>query len=308
MKAYLDNVKKIMTNGEVRPDRTGTGTTSYFGTHFEHDMKDGFPLMTHKKMETKSIFAELVWFLAGSNDSHQLEKLGSKIWKKFAAPNGSIGPMYGSAWRGRHGHPVDQIAALLKELKFNAMSRRHYVSTWSPSMLPDPSMSPSANAEAGRMSLAPCHTSFQFYITVSGQLHLSFEMRSSDTLLGAPFNIASYGAMLNMFAYLLDLTPGRLIANFGDSHIYMDHIECGGLAEVLNRPTYELPSMDLSDIDELNYARQRIRGYQELTPVDKYSEVLDYLFDESAVQMISGLTDSIKNYQHGDSIKMKVSV
>lgn len=179
MKAYLDIIEKIMKSGEIRPDRTGTGTKSYFGTRFEHDCRDGFPLMTHKKISTKSVFAELVWFLGGNTNSDELVKMGSTIWKEFAAPDGNIGPMYGAAWRGRMGHPVDQLADAIRLIKTEPNSRRICVNAWKPELLPDPKISPSANASNGRMSLAPCHVSYQFYVGNDNILHLSWEQRSA---------------------------------------------------------------------------------------------------------------------------------
>lgn len=308
MKSYLENVRKILMEGEERPDRTGTGTVSYFGTTFEHDMKDGFPLMTHKRMGTKSIFAELVWFLSGDTNSHNLEKLGSTIWKKFAAPNGDIGPMYGAAWRGYAGHRVDQIGVLLRDIKHNPESRRLCVSAWHPEMLPDSKCTPSENAANGKMSLAPCHTNFQCYVSMVGELHLTFTMRSSDTILGAPYNIASYGALLHIMAYLTDLTPGRLIANFGDSHIYMDHIIEGHAIKVVNAKTYTLPTMDLSNSLLLNAARETMRNTTPLTIRSHYSEILDVLFVDNREEIIEDLRSAVHGYVHGPSIKMNVSV
>lgn len=308
MKAYLDIVKKIMDAGEYRGDRTGTGTKSYFGTHFEHDCRDGFPLVTHKKVGTKSVFAELVWFLAGNTNSHDLEKLGSSIWKEFAAPNGDIGPMYGAAWRGRQGHPVDQLADAIRLIKFDPMSRRICVNAWKPELLPDTTMSPSENAAKGRMALAPCHVSYQFFVGRDDSLHLSWEQRSADTALGIPYNIASYAGLLHLVAYLTDLTPGRLIGNFGDTHLYNDHINEGHVETMLARQTHPLPTMSLEDSDTLHDARQIVRHFDKTTPVSMYGHLLDTLFIDNAEEMIDVLRQGIKNYTHEATIKMNVSV
>lgn len=308
MKQYIDTVKLIQEKGEVRPDRTGTGTKSYFGVHFEHDCADGFPLVTHKKMGTKSVFAELIWFLAGDTNSHNLEKLGSTIWKEWANEEGDIGPMYGAAWRGKRGHKVDQLAQVLKEIKHNPNSRRMLVSAWVPELLPDTTFSPVENVNNGLMALAPCHVQYQFYVSNGDTLNLKWDQRSVDTALGLPYNIASYAALLYMMAYLTDLKPGRLIASLGDTHLYMDHINEGHVDEILSRELHELPTMDVSGIEPLQYARQKLTGFQPSTPLHFYSGVLDFLFIMRQKEMINGLRASISNYKHGPSIKMKVSV
>lgn len=179
MKAYIDIVKLIKEEGEDRPDRTGTGTRSYFGVQLEHDCRNGFPLLTHKKIGTKSVFAELVWFLAGDTNSQRLEKMGSSIWREWADEDGDIGPMYGAAWRGKRGHKVDQLAEVLRELKFNPTSRRMLVSAWVPEMLPDAKYSPVDNVKMGKMALAPCHVQYQFYVSNGDTLHLKWDQRSA---------------------------------------------------------------------------------------------------------------------------------
>lgn len=308
MKEYIELVQLVMDKGEVRPDRTGTGTKSYFGTMFNHDCSKGFPLLTHKRIGTKSVFAELVWFLAGDTNSHRLEELGSTIWREWADDTGDIGPMYGAAWRGRRGHKVDQLAMVIKELQFNPTSRRMLVSAWVPEMLPDAKFSPVDNVKQGRMALAPCHVQYQFYVEGGEKLHLKWDQRSWDLALGGGFNIASYAALLYIIAFLMGLKPGRLIASVGDIHLYMDHINEGHVDEILSRPLYELPTMDLSGSTLLRHARHRIKGFQPSTPVSYYSSVLDYLFVENPEQMIKELREAVRNYKHGPSIKMNVSV
>lgn len=308
MKQYLDLVKFVMDNGEVRPDRTGTGTKSWFGYMFEHDCRDGFPLMTHKKVGTKSVFSELVWFLAGDTNSHNLEKLGSTIWQEWANAAGDIGPMYGAAWRGRGYHEIDQLAMIIKEIKDSPMSRRLLVSAWLPELLPVSGMSPIDNVNEGNMALAPCHVQYQFYVTTNGVMHLKFDIRSNDLGLGAPFNIASYAALLYLVAYLTDYTPGRLIATIGDAHLYMDHIESGAVDKILAAKTHPLPTMDLSDIDILNVGRDRIRKFDKKTAPHIYGETLDMMFVDNAMQMVDGLRKSVKGYTHEEPIKMNVSV
>lgn len=308
MKQYIDLVKTIMEKGEIRLDRTGTGTKSYFGLTFEHDCSKTFPLVTHKQMGTKSVFAELVWFMAGDTNSHNLEKLGSTIWREWANKDGDIGPMYGAAWRGRRGHRVDQLATALRDIKFNPYSRRILVSAWLPELLPRDDRSPVENVNANRMALAPCHVQFQFYVSNNDTLNLKWDQRSSDTALGIPYNIASYAALLHIVAYLTDLKPGRLIGTFGDVHLYLDHIEEGHVSEILTRELHPLPTMDLSGIDVLDHARETIRDFKTNAPVFAFTYVLDYLFVDNGYKMVTGLRKSIKGYKHGKPISMNVSV
>lgn len=308
MKAYIDLVNFVMENGEVRGDRTGTGTKSWFGYMIEHDCRNGFPLMTHKKMGTKSIFAELVWFLAGDTNSKNLEKLGSTIWKEWANENGDIGPMYGAAWRGRREHQIDQLALVLKEIKDAPTSRRLLVSAWLPELLPVSTMSPVENVNFGNMALAPCHVQYQVYVSQGDVLNLKFDIRSNDLGLGCPYNIASYAALLYLIAYLTDKTPGRLIATIGDAHLYLNHIESGAVDKILSAPTHPLPTMDLSEIDVLNKGRKTFRQFDKATPPHYYSRLLDRLFINHDAEMVAGLCGSIKNYVHEKPIKMDVSV
>jgi thymidylate synthase len=183
---YLDLLRGVLTHGVERDDRTGTGTLSVFGRMYRHDLADGFPLLTTKKLHLKSIVHELLWFLQGGTNTRYLRTHGVTIWDEWATSTGDLGPLYGAQWRawpGRDGQPIDQVTALVNGIRRNPMSRRHVINAWNVAYLPDERQSPQANAEAGRMALAPCHVMYQFYVT-NGRLSCMLTQRSADLYLG----------------------------------------------------------------------------------------------------------------------------
>lgn len=230
MQKYLDLLQDIMANGVRKEDRTGTGTISVFGRQLRFDLSEGFPLLTTKKLHIRSILHELLWFLSGDTNIRYLQENGVTIWDEWADENGDLGPVYGSQWRSwpaPDGRSIDQIAKLIEQIKRNPDSRRHLVSAWNP-------------AEVDNMALPPCHYAFQFYVA-DGKLSCLFNMRSVDTFLGLPFNIASYAFLTHMVAQQCDLQPGELIWTGGDVHIYANHVEQVNLQ--LTREPYPLPQL-----------------------------------------------------------------
>lgn len=228
---YLASLRNIMGNGVTRKDRTGVGTRGVFGTMQRYDLREGFPLLTTKKVYTRGVLGELLFFLTGRTDNNWLNERKINIWNEWAAEDGDLGPIYGYQWRhfgaeyvpqadrdaGVNPGGVDQIAKVLDSLKSNPFSRRHIVTAWSP-------------AQVDEMALPPCHTLFQFYVTpdengapkwLSGQLY----QRSMDTFLGQPFNIPSYAALLHLFADLVGLEPLEFVHTAGDAHIYLNHFD-----------------------------------------------------------------------------------
>ena len=233
MQQYLDLLQYILDNGVEKSDRTGTGTKSCFGYQMRFDLKQGFPLVTTKKLHLKSIIYELLWFLKGETNIAFLKDHGVSIWNEWADENGELGPVYGKQWRsweGTDGKVVDQIGDLLKQIKTNPDSRRLIVSAWNVAELP-------------QMALMPCHTLFQFYIS-QGRLSCQLYQRSADVFLGVPFNIASYALLTLMIAQVCDLEPGEFIHSFGDVHIYNNHLEQVNLQ--LSRKPLPLPRMKLN--------------------------------------------------------------
>ena len=237
MKAYLDLLQHILDNGTRKTDRTGTGTISCFGYQMRFDLAEGFPLVTTKKLHTKSIIHELLWFLQGDTNIRYLKENGVRIWDEWADADGNLGPVYGKQWRSwaaPDGRVIDQISDLVKMIKTNPDSRRLIVSAWNPADVPN-------------MALPPCHCLFQFYVTPSassgGQPSLSCQLyqRSADTFLGVPFNIASYALLTLMLAQVCDLEPGEFVHTFGDVHLYNDHIEQAKLQ--LTREPRALPTL-----------------------------------------------------------------
>ncbi|TMI86833.1 MAG: thymidylate synthase [Bacteroidetes bacterium] len=233
MQQYLDLLQHILDKGVQKHDRTGTGTISTFGYQMRFDLQKGFPLVTTKKVHTKSIIHELLWFLKGETNIAYLKENGVSIWNEWANEDGELGPVYGKQWRsweGRDGKVVDQISELVKQIKSNPDSRRLIVSAWNVTELPE-------------MALMPCHTLFQFYVA-NGKLSCQLYQRSADVFLGVPFNIASYALLTLMIAQICDLEPGEFIHTFGDVHIYNNHIEQVKLQ--LSRKPLPLPTMKLN--------------------------------------------------------------
>lgn len=230
MKAYLALLQDILDHGVQKEDRTGTGTISVFGRQLRFDLQQGFPLLTTKKLHMKSIVHELLWFLSGNTNITYLRENGVTIWDEWADEEGNLGRVYGAQWRtwqGSNGEVVDQIANVVRQLRNNPDSRRHLVSAWNP-------------AEVDGMALPPCHYAFQFYVA-NGRLSCMFQMRSVDTFLGLPFNLASYALLTHMVAQQCELDVGELIWTGGDVHIYLNHLEQVKLQ--LTREPYPQPQL-----------------------------------------------------------------
>ena len=270
MQQYLDLLKHILENGECKGDRTGTGTISVFGQQLRFDLSKGFPLVTTKKTWFKGIAHELLWIISGSTNIKYLQDNSVHIWDEWADQNGNLGPVYGAQWRKWVGHrddsatcwhkyeqcdcigyrEIDQLAEVIKQIKQNPNSRRHLVSAWNP-------------AEIGDMKLPPCHYSYQFDVT-NNKLSCIFNMRSVDTFIGLPFNIASYALLTHMIAQVCGLSVGSLIASLGDTHIYLNHID--QVKEQLTRNPYELPRLKLNNavtnIDAFRYEDIILEDYK----------------------------------------------
>lgn len=233
MKQYQDLLRHILDNGVVKTDRTGTGTKSIFGYQMRFDLREGFPLLTTKKLHLKSIIYELLWFLRGDTNVHWLQEHGVRIWNEWADENGDLGHVYGYQWRSwptYDGGFVDQISEVIETLKTNPNSRRILVSAWNV-------------ADLDNMNLPPCHVLYQFYVA-DRRLSLQLYQRSADTFLGVPFNIASYALLLQMMAQVTDLEAGDFVYTTGDTHLYLNHLEQAELQ--LTRTPRSLPKMRLN--------------------------------------------------------------
>jgi thymidylate synthase len=271
VKAYLDLMQHVLEHGTRKEDRTGTGTLSVFGHQMRFDLAEGFPVVTTKKLHLRSIIHELLWFLKGETNIAYLHEHNVTIWDEWATSRGDLGPVYGYQWRswpapdGRH---IDQISALIEQIKARPDSRRLIVSAWNVADLPDESMPPQANVEQGRMALAPCHAFFQFYVA-EGRLSCQMYQRSADILLGVPFNIASYALLTMMVAQVTGLKPGEFIHTFGDAHIYLNHLE--QVTTQLSRKPYPLPVMkinpDVTNIFDFTFEDFELVGYECHSPI-----------------------------------------
>lgn len=255
MQQYLDLVRHVLNKGTRKLNRTGVDTISTFAYQNRYDLSEGFPLVTTKKVHTKSIIHELLWFLNGDTNIKYLKDNGVRIWDEWADEDGNLGPVYGHQWRSwpaKDGKAIDQIAQLIHDIKTNPDSRRLIVSAWNPADLPD-------------MALAPCHCLFQFYVS-EGKLSCQLYQRSADVFLGVPFNIASYALLTLMIAQVCDLQPGEFIHSFGDLHIYTNHLEQMNLQ--LTRTPHKLPQM------KINPAVKDIFGfkYEDFTLEDYVSD------------------------------------
>lgn len=245
MKQYLDLLQDILDNGVDKGDRTGTGTRSVFARQFRHDLRDGFPLLTTKKLHLKSIINELIWFLSGDTNIAWLKENGVSIWDEWATEDGSLGPIYGAqwtAWPTRDGGAINQIDYVVDCLRNKPDSRRILFHAWNVEFLPDESVSPQDNVRAGRMALPPCHLLYQFYVA-NGRLSAQLMIRSSDSFLGLPYNTASLAVLTMMLAQQCDLEPGEIIISTGDSHIYSNHFE--QVSEQLQREPRKLPQLNI---------------------------------------------------------------
>jgi len=249
---YLDLLAEVLQNGARKTDRTGTGTLSVFGRQLRFDIADRFPLLTTKKLHTKSILTELLWFLRGDTNVKWLQERGVTIWDEWADENGNLGPVYGYQWRHWRtpdGREIDQIFEVLKNLKAKPDSRRHIVSAWNP-------------ADVDKMALPPCHALFQFYVA-NGKLSCQMYQRSADLFLGVPFNIASYAALTLMVAQVTDLKPGEFVLTLGDAHIYLNHLD--QVREQLTRSPRPFPKLKLNpavkELLEFRYEDFTLEGY-----------------------------------------------
>ncbi len=244
MKQYLNLVKHVLKNGALKEDRTGTGTKSVFGYQMRFDLSEGFPMVTTKKLHLKSIIYELLWFLKGDTNIKYLKENGVNIWNAWADSKGDLGPVYGFQWRNWNNDGIDQIKNLIYDLKKNPSSRRHLVSAWNPSVLPDTSQSFETNVANGKAALPPCHAFFQFHV-INGKLSCQLYQRSADIFLGVPFNIASYSLLTLMIAQVCNLKPGDFVHTFGDAHIYSNHFEQMKLQ--LTREPRTLPTIKMNN-------------------------------------------------------------
>ena len=244
MRQYLDLVKHVLDNGEQKEDRTGTGTKSVFGYQMRFNLGEGFPMVTTKKLHLKSIIYELLWFLKGDTNIKYLKENGVNIWNAWADSNGDLGPVYGFQWRNWNNDGIDQISNLISNLKNNPSSRRHLISAWNPSVLPDTSKSFETNVANGKAALPPCHAFFQFHV-INKKLSCQLYQRSADVFLGVPFNIASYSLLTLMIAQVCGLKPGDFVHTFGDAHIYSNHFEQMNLQ--LNREPKKLPTIKINN-------------------------------------------------------------
>ena len=267
--AYLDLIRYVRDHGTEKGDRTGTGTRSHFGAQLRFDLKEGFPLLTTKKVHMKSITYELFWFLKGDTHVKYLQDHNVRIWNewstaeqtaRFGRPEGELGPIYGHQWRnygaskaedGSYNQDgIDQISEVIEQIKTNPNSRRLIVSGWNP-------------AEATQVALPPCHTLFQFFVA-DGKLSCQLYQRSADLFLGVPFNIASYALLTHMIAQVCDLEVGEFIWTGGDCHLYQNHIE--QVNEQLSREAYELPSLwlnpEIKDIFDFTFDDIRVENYK----------------------------------------------
>ena len=242
MKQYLDLIEHVVKNGVEKSDRTGTGTKSVFGYQMRFDLSEGFPMVTTKKLHTKSIIYELLWFLNGDTNIDYLKNNGVKIWDDWADENGDLGPVYGFQWRNWNNDNIDQISELIETIKTNPDSRRMLISAWNPSVLPDTSKSFSENVRNGKAALPPCHAFFQFYVS-NNKLSCQLYQRSADIFLGVPFNIASYALLTHMIAHVCNLDVGNFVHTFGDAHIYNNHINQINLQ--LSREPRKLPTLKI---------------------------------------------------------------
>ena len=253
MQQYLDLMQHILEDGDDKSDRTGTGTRSIFGHQMRFDLSKGFPLLTTKKLHTRSIVHELLWFLSGETNIAYLQAHGVSIWDDWADENGDLGPVYGHQWRhwpARDGGEIDQIRQLVDALKTNPDSRRHLVSAWNP-------------ADVDRMALPPCHALFQFYVA-GGKLSCQLYQRSADVFLGVPFNIASYALLTCMVAQVCNFAPGEFVWTGGDCHLYRNHFEQARLQ--LTRPPRPLPALRLDlavrDLFDFRFEHIGFEGYE----------------------------------------------
>lgn len=246
MHQYLDLLQSILDKGEVKEDRTGTGTRSFFGHQMRFNLDDGFPILTTKRIFFKGVVHELLWFLDGATNNTALKDAGVHIWDEWETESGDLGPIYGHQWRSwpgsRNGGVIDQIEKIINQINNNPSSRRIIVSAWNVADLPDESISPQDNVKKQKMALAPCHALFQFFVS-QGKLSCQLYQRSCDTFLGLGFNIASYSLLTHMIAQQCDLKVGDFVWTGGDVHLYLNHLDQAN--EQLKREPYALPKLSI---------------------------------------------------------------
>ncbi len=271
MQAYLALLNDIRDNGTDRGDRTGTGTRSLFGRQLRFDLRQGFPLLTTKKVHFKSVANELIWFLSGDTNTQWLKDNGVSIWDEWATEEGDLGPLYGAQWRSwptRDGKTIDQLAYVLDCLRERPESRRILFHGWNVEYLPDETLSPQDNVLAGRMALPPCHLLYQFYVAQS-ELSAQLYIRSSDVFLGLPFNIASLALLTHMLAQQANLRVGEIVVSLGDAHIYSNHQE--QVALQLSRTPTALPQLSIRRCPNSLYGYQfedfELVGYEPAAPI-----------------------------------------
>lgn len=252
MRQYLDLLRHVKTNGIVKTDRTGTGTTYVFGYQMRFDLNEGFPLLTTKKIHLKSVIYELLWFLTGDTNVKFLKENGISIWDEWADEKGNLGPVYGHQWRSwstHDGKSIDQIKSLIEQIKVNPNSRRLIVSAWNVS-------------DISQMKLPPCHAFFQFYVA-NGRLSCQLYQRSADIFLGVPFNIASYALLTMMIAQVCGLRVGEFVHTLGDAHIYINHED--QVNEQLTRTPKTKPTMvinkSINNLFDFTFDDFSLEGY-----------------------------------------------
>lgn len=253
MKQYLDLLSHVLEHGEKKSDRTGTGTLSVFGHQMRFNLTDGFPLVTTKKLHTRSIFHELLWFIKGDTNIKYLRDNKVTIWDEWADDDGNLGPVYGKQWRAwetADGQKIDQLQQVIESIKTNPDSRRHLVVAFNP-------------GEVSKMALPPCHAFFQFYVA-NGKLSCQLYQRSADVFLGVPFNIASYALLVHMVAHVCGLGVGEFVHTLGDAHLYMNHLDQARLQ--LTREPMPLPKLvlnsDIKNIDDFTFEDIKVMGYE----------------------------------------------
>jgi len=264
---YLDLLQTILDKGEVKEDRTGTGTRSFFGHQMRFNLSDGFPILTTKKIFFKGVVYELLWFLDGATNNTPLKDVGVHIWDEWETESGDLGPIYGHQWRAwpssSNGGVIDQIEKIISQINNNPSSRRIIVSAWNVADLPDESISPQENVKKQKMALAPCHALFQFFVS-QGKLSCQLYQRSCDTFLGLGFNIASYSLLTHMIAQQCDLEVGDFVWTGGDVHLYLNHLDQAN--EQLTREPYVLPKLSIkrkpSSIFDYTYEDFELLDYQ----------------------------------------------
>ena len=267
MHQYLDLLQSILDKGEVKEDRTGTGTRSFFGHQMRFNLSDGFPILTTKKIFFKGVVYELLWFLDGGTNNTVLKDAGVHIWDEWETESGDLGPIYGHQWRSwpssSNGGVIDQIEKIISQINNNPSSRRIIVSAWNVADLPDESISPQENVKKQKMALAPCHALFQFFVS-QGKLSCQLYQRSCDTFLGLGFNIASYSLLTHMIAQQCDLEVGDFVWTGGDVHLYLNHLDQAN--EQLTREPYALPKLSIkrkpNSIFDYTYEDFELLDYQ----------------------------------------------